>query len=145
MGIQTDGFSTTIGFSLAASGVILSTLLKEKGVTPPGVSAGGENDTSTMRNTKYRTKQPKSLLTLMNSSFEAAYDPAVLDEIIAIAGQNQLITITFPDASTWVFWGWIDEFVPNQNVEGEQPTASVTIIPGNQDNSGAEVAPVFSL
>ena len=144
MAIQTDGFSTTIGFAESASGILLSTFLKEKEVTPPGVSAGGENDTSTMRNTTWRTKQPKSLKSLMNSSFVAAYDSSVLDEIIATVGVNQEITVTFPDGSTWVFWGWIDEFVPNSSTEGEQPTANVTIIPSNQDSAGAEVAPAYS-
>ena len=143
MSIQTDGFSTTIAFAESASGVLLSTLLKEKEVTPPGVSAGGENDTSTMRNTTYRTKQPKSLKTLMNSSFVAAYDVAAYDELIATIGVNQLITITFPDAETLAFWGWLDEFVPNNNVEGEQPTANVTIIPSNQNSAGVETPPVL--
>lgn len=144
MAIQNDGFSTTIEFSATSSGVTLSTLLKEKELTPPGVSAGGENDTTTMRNEEFRTKQPASLKTLMNSSFVAAFDSAVLDEILAQVGVNQLITITFPDASTWAFWGWMDEFVPNAQIETEQPTANITIIPSNQNNAGVEVPPAYT-
>ena len=137
-----DGHSTTITFTGGSSGVTF--LMWEKEVTPPGVSGGGENDTTTMHNTTYRTKAPKSLITLMQASFVAAYDPEVLDEIIAMVNANQEITLTFPDDSTWVFWGWIDEFVPNNIVEGEQPTANVTIIPSNQDADGDEIPPAYS-
>lgn len=144
MTIQTDGFSTTIEFSASASGILLTTLMKEKEVTPPGVDAGGENDTTSMRNTDFRTKQPKSLKTLMNSSLVVFYDPAILDEILATVGVNQSIVITFPDISTWTFWGWLNEFVPNAQVEGEPPTANITIIPSNQNNSGEEVPPAYS-
>ena len=144
MAIINDGHATTIAFAESASGVLLTTFLKEKTVTPPGVSGGGENDTSTMRNSEWRTKQPKSLKTLTNSSFDAAYDPAVLDEIMETVNVNQQITITFPDGSTWTFWGWLDEFTPNANEEGAQPTAGVIIIPSNQDAAGAEIAPVYA-
>lgn len=134
-----DGFSTTISFSEDSD-----VQMWEKEVTPPGVSGGGENDTSTMRNTAWRTKAPKSLKSLSECSFSAAYDPAVFDEIVAMVNVNQLITITFPDGSTLEFWGWLDEFTPGANTEGEQPTADVTIIPSNQDDSLVETAPVFT-
>ena len=134
-----DGFATLIEFSEDSD-----VQMWEKEVTPPGVSGGGENDTSTMRNTAWRTRSPKGLKTLSNSSFVAAYDPAVYDEIVAMCNVNQQITVTFPDDSTLTFWGWIDEFTPNAAVEGEQPTAEVTIIPSNQNASGTETAPVYA-
>src|SRR3990172_6603227 len=122
-----DGFATLITFSEDSS-----VQMWEKEVTPPGVSGGGENDTSTMHNTAWRTKAPKGLISLSECSFTAAYDPAVFDEIVAMANVNQELTITFPDNSTLTFWGWLDEFTPNASVEGEQPTAAVNIIPSNQ-------------
>jgi hypothetical protein len=64
--------------------------------------------------------------------------------MIAMVQVNQEITITYPDSSTWVFWGFIDEFTPNALVEGEQPTANITVIPSNQDAAGDEIAPVYS-
>ena len=134
-----DGFATLISFAEDSD-----VQMWEKEVTPPGVSGGGENDTSTMHNTAWRTRAPKGLITLSECSFSAAYDPAVYDEIVAMVNVNQLITITFPDASTVAFWGWLDEFTPGANVEGEQPTADVTIIPSNQNGSGVETAPVYS-
>lgn len=134
-----DGFSTVISF---ASDTDIK--LYEKSVTPPGVSGGGEVDTSTMLNTVWRTRNPKQLKTLSESSFVAAYDPAVYTEIVALVNINNLITITFPDGATLAFWGWLDEFSPGELVEGEQPTAEITIIPSNQNASGDETAPVFT-
>ena len=134
-----DGHPTIISFADDAS-----VALYQKEVTPPGIDGGGENDTTTMENTVYRTKWPKSLITLTEASFTAAYDPAVYDEIIAMVNDNQLITVTFPDTSTLAFWGWINEFTPNRNVEGEQSTAEVTIIPSNQNASKVETAPVYT-
>lgn len=134
-----DGFATLISFAEDSD-----VQLWEKEVTPPGVSGGGENDTTTMRNTTWRTRSPKELKTLTESSFTAAYDPAVYDEIIAMCNVNQEITVTFADDSTLVFWGWIDEFTLNAAVEGEQPTAEVTLIPSNQNASGTETAPNYT-
>jgi len=134
-----DGFSTLISFDEDSS-----VQMWEKEVTPPGISGGGENDTTTMHNTTWRTKNPKQLKTLSEASFVAAYDPAVYDEIITMTGLNQLISVTFPDTASLEFWGWIDEFTPNALVEGEQPTAEVTIIPSNQNDSGVETAPIYT-
>ena len=134
-----DGFQTLIEFSENSD-----VKFWEKEVTPPGVSGGGENDTSTMRNTTWRTRSPKNLITLAEATLTAAYDPAVYDDIVAMVNVNQQITITFADNSTLVFWGWIDEFTPGAIVEGAQPTAEVKIIPSNQNAAGTETAPVYS-
>lgn len=133
-----DGFSTTVSFS-AYPGV----KLWEKSITPPGISGGGENDTTTMRNSVWRTKAPKQLKTLTTCTFNAAYDPAVYVQLNQCINVNQLITIDFADGSQLKFWGWLDEFAPGDIVEGEQPTAECTIQCSNQNASGAEVAPVF--
>lgn len=136
-----DGFSTTIAFADLAT-----VKFYEKTVTPPSVSGGGENDTTTMLNTAWRTRSPKKLKTLGESQLTVAYDPAVYNDVVGANGvnNNQLITVTFPDGSTLAFWGWIDEFTPNEIVEGEQPTAEVTIICSNQNASGTETAPVYT-
>lgn len=133
-----DGFKTTITF---ANGI---SLYYETDVTPPGVEGGGANDTTTMRNTTWRTRQPKALRSLSNASFNAAYDPTILTNILAQLQVVQLITITFPDNSTWAFYGWLDEFKPGALKEGEQPTAMVTVIPSNQTSAFVETAPVIT-
>lgn len=139
MAVINDGFQTLISFS--ANPTIK---FYEKEVTPPSLTGGGANDTTTMRNTTYRTKAPKKLKSLGEVSATCAYDPNVYPQIVAMANVNQLITITFPDNSTLAFWGWLDEFVPGSSKEGEQPTASVKVICSNQNASLVETAPVFT-
>jgi hypothetical protein len=136
-----DGHPTLVTFSASTSAALY---FKEKEVTPVGISAGGENDTTTMKNTTWRTKAPKQLKTLTTMSEVAMYDPAIYDEVVGFIGVNQQVTITFPDTSTLVFWGWIDEFTPNAVTEGTMATANVTIIASNQNDSQEETAPVYT-
>jgi len=143
MGIINDGFSTKITFSQGGSGVS-GVVLYEKSVQPPGIEMGGANDTTTMRNTAWRTKQPKALKTLTDSGFKAAYDPAVYDDILDLIGVNQLIEVEFSNGHTISFWGWLDSFLPDEIQEGLQPVASCKIVCSNQDGDGVEVAPVYA-
>lgn len=118
--------------------------MKEKTVTPPSVSMGGRKNITNMRNTAWRTGAPKKLKSTGQMQATVTYDPAVLEDIIAQAGNNQLITITYPDASTWAFWGWIEEFNAGQLEEGEEGTATVIFEVSNRNNAGAEVPPVYA-
>ena len=115
----------------------------EKAVQPPSLSGGGAIETTTFLNTVYRTRAPKSLLSLEDMSFTAAYAPSVYNDMIAMMNVNQLITITFSDASSLAFYGFVDEFAPQEVAEGEQPEAECTVIPTLQ-NAGVETAPVFT-
>ena len=133
-----DGYQTLISF--AADPTVL---FYEKTVTPPGIDGGGEVDTTTMLNSTWRTRNPKALITLSEASMTVAYDPATYPEIIALVNVNNLITATFPDASTLAFWGWLNTFTPGEHVEGEQPTAEIEIIPSNQNATGVETAPAY--
>ena len=142
MAYLTDGHPTTIVFDALGSGVTL--LAKETSVTPPGISAEGENDTTTMKNSTWRTKQPKALKTLTDGSLTFQYDPAIYDQILTIIGVNGLITITFSDESTLEFYGWLDNFTPGECVEGAMPTATGTIICSNQDDDGDEQDPTYA-
>jgi len=139
-----DGHPTTIEFANQPSGTGPTITFWEKEVTPPGMDSGGANDTTTMRNSTYRTMAPKQLITMTEMTLVASYDPRFYDDIVAMISTNQLITITFPDGSTVAFFGWLDKFVPGNMVEGEQPTATITIQPGNQNLAGAETAPVYA-
>jgi len=142
MAYLTDGHQTLITFDALGSGVTL--LLKETTVTPPGIDSGGENDTTTMRNETWRTKQPKHLKTLTDGSCTFQYDPGIYDQILDIIGVNGLVTVTFPDESTLEFYGWLNNFTPGENVEGTMPTATGTIICSNQTDAGVETAPVYA-
>jgi hypothetical protein len=133
-----DGFPSTISFTTPSN-----ISFWEKEVTPVGLDGGGPNDTTNMRNTAYRTKQPKKLKTGDDVTIKAQYDPKVLNDIVAAINVNQLLTITMPDLSLQKVWGWMDKFKPDALREGETPEATVTFVISNQDNSGAEVAPLY--
>jgi len=121
MALLTDGYSTRISFG--------GITIYEKGVTPPGIDGGGEVDTTTMASTIWRSKQPKALSTLTNCKATVAYDTADYATLLAQVHVVQTITITFSDATTLVFEGWLDKFIPGECTEGEQPTAEIEIIP----------------
>ena len=133
-----DGFSTIITLSN-----IPSVKLYEKEITPPGISAGGPIDTTTMRNITWRTMSPRALKTLTPVSATVAFATEAIPVVQSQIGINQLITVTFPDNSTLTFWGWLEEFAIGALTEGEQPTATLTINPGNVDDAGEEVAPIY--
>lgn len=130
-----DGFKTLITFAEDPTLKIY-----EKEVTPPGIEGGGAIDTTTMHNNTLRTNAPKSLKTFSPMTVVVAYDPEAYADLRDMINVNQIITITFPDQSELNFWGWVDSFVPGALTEGEQPTATVTVIPSNQNASGTEVA-----
>jgi hypothetical protein len=134
-----DGFSTTLEFA-----DFPTVAFYEKTVTPPGMSGGGANDTTTMHNTTWRTMAPKQLKTMSEGSAKVSYDPVVYQDVVSMINVNQLITVNFPDGSSLDFWGWLDEFTPDEVSEGAQPTATIKIIPSNQNDSLVETAPVYN-
>jgi hypothetical protein len=143
MTIMKDGFSTTISFSAGGSGAMGITIL-EKTVTPPGMDGGDAIEVTTMRNTNWRTKWPKSLKDLTDCSFSAAYDSAAYDDLLFMLLVNQEITITFPDESTLAFWGYLKSFIPGENAEGVEPIAQCVIVPTNLNNSDVEQDPDYT-
>lgn len=141
MAYLTDGFKTIIAFT-ALPGI----LFKEKEVQPPDADGGGEVDTTTMRNTKYRTRQPKHLITMGDITLHVQYDSSVysLAQLInGLLNVNNTIVITFPDTHTLTVWGWVDKFTPASLKEGDFPMAEVKIHCSNQDNAGVEQAPAY--
>jgi hypothetical protein len=125
MAILLDGFRTTIGFG---AGNTASTLYLEKFVTPPGLDARDGIDITNMRNIKYLTMIPKQLVKWSNMTAEVQWDPALFDPATIVIGVNTNIWITFPNGARLMFYGWVDKIVPGQLKEGENPTATLTII-----------------
>lgn len=145
MSMMTDGHPTRLSFEASFSGVNL--YFREKELTPPGIDMGEMNDVTNMSNTAWRTFAFKKLKTLMETNMVCHYDPAFLSEVLSMMGVNQQMTLIFPDNSYWTFYGGLRSFVPNAHVEGEPPTASVTIGVTNHDGTdggiGTEVAPAY--
>lgn len=138
MGRLDDGFATLITFALKPS-----VKFYEKTVTPPGRDGGGGNPTFTMRSTKWRTQSPKKLKTMTPMTGKVAYDTVCEGDVDDMINQNQLITVTYPDGSSDDFYGWLDKFIPDEIVEGAQPTATITVEPSMQDADGVETDPVY--
>jgi hypothetical protein len=134
-----DGFSTIITFENMPLAKFY-----EKDVTPPGYTAGGPIETTTMRNIAYRTSAPRQLKSCTQVSATVAYATSALEGLFTQIGVNQLVTVTFPDGSTIAVYGWIEEFTAATHVEGEQPTAQLTVTCGMRDLDGEEVAPVYT-
>ena len=135
-----DGYQTLITFENADS-----IIFWEKGVQPPGLEGGDPIDATTMHNETWRTFGTPALITLTPSSTRVAYDPAVFDTIVSIINVETTITITFPDGSTLAFFGRLQNFEPDELVEGSQPEASVTIAATNWDTGdNTEAAPLYT-
>lgn len=129
-----DGFSTKV-----VLGDNSNIDLWEISVQPPGVDGEDPIDTSTMFNTVWRTFKERSLKTLTEITFTAAYAPSAYTEIIAAINNPDTITVVFPDGSYVAFFGYLKSFVPDQNSEGERPTAQCTIQPTQWDaDNGVE-------
>ena len=134
-----DGHSTRITFPSATGAE-----LYETEIAPPGWSGGGANDTTSMHNTGWRTRQPKKLKTATDITGTAQFATSICTTLNTLINNNQLVEVKFPDASTLSVWSWLDEFKFNPLKEGEPPTASFTVIPSNEDATGVEVAPAYS-
>ena len=88
---------------------------------------------------------PKSLITATQVNISGGWDPALYNEMEAMIGVNQQITITLPTDDQVTVWGWIDSFEPSALEEGEFPTVDVVVEVSNQDNAGAEQAPQIAI
>jgi len=141
MPLLKDGYKTLISISG------ITALFEEIEVTPPGLDSGGAIDQTTMRNSRYRTKLGKALVSLDTVSIKVAYDSRVYGQVINILGSNRAITITFPDGSTLVFYAIVSKFTQDALKEGERPEATLELEPSNLSTAATpvEVAPVFTV
>lgn len=136
---MTDGLGTKISFPQAPNIALWETELQ-----PPGADAGGPNDTTTLRNVRWRTRKPKKLITMTAITGVCMYASKIYTDVQNQLGNNQLITVTFSDLSTLGIYGWLDKFIPQRIREGTPPLADYTVEPSNEDNSGVETGPVYT-
>lgn len=135
-----DGFPTKITFATKPA-----ISLWEKTVTPPGIDGGDAIEQTTMHNTAWRTMAARQLKTLTESSFTAAYDPICFTDLLALINFETTITVTFPDGTTYAFFGYLRTFEPQEVSEGAQPEANCSITPTNFDPAGkVEAGPALA-
>ena len=137
----TDPFPTTIAFANDPN-----VSFWEKSLTPPTIDGGDGINITTMHNSLWRTMHPRTLLTLSEVTLVASYDERCYSQIATLCNTNGSITIHFPDLATLDFWGYLRVWAPSENAEGgDQPTASITILPTNYDTTNdVEAAPVLT-
>lgn len=123
-----DGYQSLITFERKPN-----VSLWEKTVKPPGADGGDGIDITTMHNQVWRTKTSRALITLTDNNFTAAYDPAVMDDLVELINAEGSITVLFSDGTTETYYGYLKSFEPGDLKEGEFPEASCTIVPTNRD------------
>lgn len=132
-----DGAGTKVDFDASAN-----VKFSELSLQPPGFTGGGAINTTGLRNVRVRTQQPKKLVSVSSSKGTVKYDPLFLEDAYALQGVNGEITITHADGATTVGWGWLEDFTPNENEEGNEPIADILIEWSNENASGVETKPV---
>lgn len=136
-----DGYQTLITFTGAENLV-----LWEKSVKPPGLDGGDAIDITTMHNTLLRTMAPRSLQTLSDATFTAAYHPSAYDGLSVLINLETTITVQFPNGMRLAFYGFLKSFEPNEMSEGSQPEATVTVVATNTDPvTGEEEKPIIAV
>ncbi len=130
---MTDGYQTLFTFAAVPDIGLWVTL--EGGLKPGGLDTEGPIKIGTMHAKRYRIMAAKKLLTHQPTTFTCFYAPAVLPEIIILLGLQTTITLTFPDGSTWAFFGYLNKFEPGDNKEGTAPTATCEIVAISRDPS----------
>lgn len=119
--------------------------LWEKVVQPIGIDGLEAIDTTTMHNTTYRTKAPRSLKEPTAGSMTVAYDPAALPNILTQINKEDTITEHYPNGSSLCYYGFLQSFVRTEHREDAQPEATCTITPTFQDpTDGTEQPWVFT-
>ena len=135
-----DGYQVKVTFALDPD-----VSLWEKTITPPGIDGGDAIDQTTQHNDDWRTSAPRGLVTLTESTFTAAYDPAAYSQLLALVNKLTTVTELFCDGSTIAYYGFLRTFQPDAMSEGTQPEATVTITPTNFDHvNGVEAGPTIT-
>lgn len=130
-----NGFRAKITFKLDPN-----ITLWEKAVTPPGFDGGAPVEIGNMYNVKYQPQVPRGLATMTPARMTVAYDPIAFNEIAAAINREDTITVTFPNNDTVAFYGYLQQFIPNEMSDGTQPTASCTIVCTMFDGSAQWIA-----
>lgn len=107
--------------------------LWENSTKPPGFTMDDRKDTTTSYNEDCRTFSPGRLKTYKDVVSTCGYDPDDMDEIYALGGVRDTITVTLPTSTKIAFYGWLDDADFNDHSEDGDPEVTLTIGLGNQD------------
>lgn len=135
-----DGYKTTITFAVDPNMEYW-----EKSVKPPSLDGGDPIMTPSMHNDTWVTKHPRRLIDMGEVTVTCNWDPVMYVSALAILNVATTITVTFPNGATLAFYGYLQKFEPAELQDGEEPEATLTIMPTNADPTTCEEeAPVFT-
>lgn len=125
MAIDT-GFGTTLTWGTSSFEAELFEL------TPPGASRESIDTSHMSTESGAKTFIEADLVDWGEATFSIAFDPGEMPPIYA---PPETITITFPDATTWAFSGFVTGYEPTVPME-DKMTADLTVkVTGRVDNS----------
>lgn len=142
MPIMKDGFPTIFVNLGGGEGIEFY----EKRIKPPSLDGRAKIDTTGMRNQNFVTSWPRALIETGDATLTVAWAPAYWNRVRLLinGGRGNLgrkpvfITLRFPDGEEMGFYATINKFEPNEHVEGEQPTANMTITIHNVNQLNVE-------
>lgn len=116
----------------------------ETAAKPPGWEGGDKIPTTTYHNEDLRTFAARVLKEMTDGEMTVAYDPRCYPQIRALINVEGIVTVHFPNGSALSFYGYLQNFEPDDTSEEEMPTASCTIVATNTDPAtGTEELPVY--
>lgn len=103
-------------------------------------------DTTCFGNTEWKTAIPAILADVPDLTAGFNLDPAEVPTLLLEKGVNQLISITFSDAttSTLSFWGYLSGVNISAGQVDGLVTGSLTITATNTNGSDVETGPTFA-
>lgn len=145
--ILKDGHKTTITIQGISYGALRFEI---KRIKPPGMDGRGPIDTTTMDNDAVATFEAKKLYRITDCTLVVAYADNTIGQVGgSFINKNGAFVVAFPTGVTQSYRGYVNSFEPNEHVEGEQPTANMTLVstsstsvPGQQ-TAGQEVTYLF--
>lgn len=137
--LLTDGFKTLI----TITGI--TAVFEEIELSAPELDAGGEIDQTTMRNTRWRTRVGKQLITLGSFTVKVKFAAYAYKQLQDILGTNRHVVVTFPCGSTMTFYAIVNKWTPGDFKEGDRPEGTIEFIPSNLNTAvpAVETGPVL--
>jgi len=131
-----NGFGNRIGVVTTTPVATLTFLETE--TQPQGWEGESKVEQSSNANTKFRSFEPGALVEKTASTYKVYYQITQLATIKSVLQARAVITLTSKDGSTDVDNGWIRSFVPDPQVNGQRPTASMVIEWEGESSAGTD-------
>jgi hypothetical protein len=135
-----NGFQIIVAFSQNPT-----VKLFETDVTPPGFEGGEPVNITTQYNVKWETMAARALRTMTQGTFNAGYDPAVIDQIDDLINNEGSITVHFPGRLVLELLRVPQDVHPGDPAAGHHATRACQFVVTNYDPvNNVEADPVYT-